>query len=130
MPVTATTLIPSTTFGSQSGNYDGSTSGFWSDPAKGDGYYGYADGLHTASWSIKSFTGKVTIQASLLETPTETDWFDVTLVDSAGTAQGTAQTYSTSTSHVAYNFTGNFVNVRAYISEWTEGSIVKVRFNY
>ena len=133
MPVTATRLIPSTTYGTSSGNYDidVSTSTFQSDAAKGDGYYGYADGLHTVSWDVNSFIGKITIQASLVETPTSTDWFDVTLVDPAGTDYTSPYDGSTAqTAHVAYNFTGNFVNVRASVTNFTAGSIVKVRFNY
>ena len=137
MPATATTLIPSTTNGTATGNYDGSSTWFYSDAAKGDGFYGYSDGLHTVSWQITDFVGKITIQASLVETPVDDaypdtpDWFDVVLVDPAGTASGTTQTYSSSTSsQVAFNFTGNFVNVRASISDWTAGSINKLRFNY
>ena len=130
MPATATTLIPSTTNGTATGNYDGSSTWFYSDAAKGDGFYGYSDGLHTVSWQLTGFTGKITIQASLVETPVDTDWFDVTLVDPAGTASGTLQTYTTESSHKAYNFTGNFVNVRASITDFTAGTINKLRFNY
>ena len=130
MPATATTLIPSTTNGTATGNYDGSSTWFFSDAAKGDGFYGYSDGLHTASWQLTDFTGKITIEASLVETPVSTDWFDVTLVDPAGTASGTIQTYTTESSHKAYNFTGNFVNVRASITDFTAGTINKLRFNY
>jgi len=130
MPATATTLIASTTHGTATGNYDGSSIAFQSDSAKGDGYYGYSDGLHTVSWQLTGFTGTITIQASLVETPGSTDWFDVTLVDPAGTASGTSQAYSTETSHKAFNFTGNFVNIRASITSFTAGTINKLRFNY
>jgi len=130
MPATATTLIATTTHGTSTGNYDGSSVAFQSDPAKGDGYYGYADGLHTVSWQLIAFTGKITIQASLVETPTSADWFDVTLSDPAGTASGTLQTYTTNTSHLAFNCTGNFVNIRASVTDFTAGTISKLRFNY
>lgn len=131
MPATAITLIPSTTHGTATGNYDGSSTDFYSDTAKADGYYGYADGFHTVSWHVTGLVGKITIQASLVESPTSTDWFDVQLVGPDGSAYteqydgSTAQTF-----HKAYNFTGNFVNVRAYVSNFTAGTINKIRFNY
>ena len=130
MPATATTLIATTTHGTATGNYDGSSVAFQSVSAKGDGFYGYSDGLHTVSWQLTGFTGTITIQASLVETPGSTDWFDVTLADPAGTASGTLQAYSTETSHKAFNFTGNFVNIRASITAFTAGTINKLRFNY
>ncbi|SVB70165.1 uncharacterized protein METZ01_LOCUS223019 [marine metagenome] len=131
MPATATTLIPSTTNGTATGNYDGSSTWFYSDAAKGDGFYGYSDGLHTVSWDVASFIGDITIQASLVETPTTDDWFDVTMTDPAGTVYTSPYDGSTAqTAHVAYNFTGNFVNVRASVTNFTAGSINKLRFNY
>ena len=131
MPATATTLIASTTHGTATGNYDGSSIDFQSDSAKGDGYYGYSDGLHTVSWQVTSFVGDITIQASLVETPTNDDWFDVAMTDPAGTTYTSPYDGSTAqTAHVAYNFTGNFVNVRASVKNFTAGSINKLRFNY
>ena len=48
MPATTTvTLLTTTTFGTSAGNYDGSSATFDSDKVKGDGYYGFADGVHT-----------------------------------------------------------------------------------
>ena len=131
MPATATTLIASTTHGTATGNYDGSSIAFQSDSAKGDGYYGYSDGLHTVSWQVTSFIGDIKIQASLVETPGTGDWFDVTITDPAGTTYTSPYDGSTAqTAHVAYNFTGNFVNVRASITNFTAGTINKLRFNY
>jgi hypothetical protein len=131
MPATATTLIASTTHGTATGNYDGSSIAFQSDSAKGDGYYGYSDGLHTVSWQVTSFIGDIKIQASLVETPGTGDWFDVTMTDPAGTTYTSPYDGSTAqTAHVAYNFTGNFVNVRASITNFTAGTINKLRFNY
>ena len=131
MPATATTLIPSTTNGTATGNYDGSSTWFYSDAAKGDGFYGYSDGLHTVSWDVASFIGDIKIQGSLVETPTTDDWFDITMTDPAGTTYTSPYDGSTAqTAHVAYNFTGNFVNVRASVTNFTAGSINKLRFNY
>jgi len=36
---------------------------------KGNGYYGQADGRHTALFSVTGFTGTITIQGSLVTSP-------------------------------------------------------------
>lgn len=108
---------------------DGSTL-FHSNPEKGDGYFGAADGLHTVTYTMTSnFNGTATVQATLATMPLESDWF---LVD------GTAKSYATNnTSTLAVtqfvNFTGNFVWVRASIqrsADLTNGSVLFVNYNH
>ena len=104
---------------------DGSTTttldhtGFVTDKAKGDGYYSQPDGVHTVAYQVLNrgdstddFNGTVKMQGSLATTPTEDDWFDIS---------GTTFTSDTSTKIASYNFTGNFVWVRAKV-ETTNGS--------
>ena len=57
MPATSATLISTTTNGTPTGNYDGSSIAFYSDEVKGDGYYGYTDGLHTVAYFLNAFVG-------------------------------------------------------------------------
>lgn len=113
---------------------------YTSNAVKGDGYYGRSDGLHTVVWNLIGFRGTITIQGSLATDPSATDWVDIRLnsettftADTTGlvTVGSISQvTYSTSTtSAVAYNFTGNFVWVRAKITNWTTGSIESIRVN-
>ena len=98
---------------------DGSTSttldhtGFVTDKAKGDGYYSQVDGAHTVAYQVVNlgdstddFNGTIKMQGSLATTPTEDDYFDIS---------GTTLTSDQSTTNVAYNFTGNFVWVRAKV---------------
>lgn len=111
-----------------------------SNPIKGDGYFGGSDGLHTAQVSISDFIGKVEIQGTLSSTPEEIDWFTVELgtgnlsMDTTGViseANITSAEYRTATSNVkSYNFTGNYVWVRAKISDWTEGTVNSIRINH
>jgi hypothetical protein len=115
------TLIPSTAHGSVVGNYDGTSSGFASDHYRGDGYYGYADGLHTVAYFVDGFVGVIKIQASLATDPTENDWFDV---DSTSYGDGVTAV----SDPVTYNFTGNFVWIRAAVSDFTAGTINKVQY--
>lgn len=113
---------------------------FASDPIKGDGYFGSSDGLHTAQVNITDFIGKVEVQGTLASAPTDTDWFTVELgtgnftMDTTGLINETNITsveYTTATSIVkTYNFTGNFVWVRAKVSNWTEGTVNNIRINH
>ena len=117
MPATTSiTLIPTTTFGSSAGNYDGSSASFNGDKVKGDGYYGFSDGVHTVQTRVTSLVGTIKIQGSLKKDPADTDWVDVVTVnDSDGS---TAITNS-----FLNNFTGNFVWIRVAVSSFTAGTI-------
>jgi len=96
--------------------------GVYSVKHKGDGFYGYTDGLHTSAYHLNALVGTVKMQATLASTPTTSDWFDV---------DGTSVTYaSAETSNKGYNFTGNFVWVRAVLTGMTAGSVVKILYNY
>lgn len=48
-------------------------------PVKGDGYYGFSDGLHTISVKLDDFVGRLYIEATLELHPTEADWFPIML---------------------------------------------------
>ena len=100
-------------------NSDGSTvttldhTGFVTDKAKGDGYYSQPDGVHTVAYQVVNrgdstddFNGTIKMQGSLATTPTEDDWFDIA---------NTTLTSDLSTTISSFNFTGNFVWVRAKI---------------
>ena len=98
---------------------DGSTSttldhtGFVTDKAKGDGYYSQPDGVHTVAYQVVNrgdstddFNGSIKMQGSLATTPTEDDYFDIS---------GTTYTSDLSTTIASFNFTGNYVWVRAKV---------------
>lgn len=80
------------------------------DKARGDGFYGYSDGLHTVSFHVNNFTGRIWLQATLLEDPTDDDWFNIALATSTEYLQLNAS----STTQGA-TFTGNFVYIRAVV---------------
>ena len=100
-------------------NSDGSTTttldhtGFVTDKAKGDGYYSQPDGVHTVAYQVVNrgdstddFNGSIKMQGSLATTPTEDDYFDIS---------GTTYTSDLSTTIASFNFTGNYVWVRAKV---------------
>lgn len=110
-----------------------------SDKVKGDGYYGMSDGLHTIMIDLNGFIGSIKIQGSLAQEPTEADWFMIELdrgavsLDTTGKASAlveTSLTYtSAETSIKSYNATGNFVWIRADISDWSAGTISRIELN-
>lgn len=136
---TTVTLIPTTSHGTALGNYDGSSLDFSSDKVKGDGYYGFSDGMHTVAWRVSGIVGTVKIQGSLVQDPADTDWVDIDLREADGnfsaTADGlisevttTSQVYATATTESrVYNVKGNFVWIRANISNFTAGTINTVQ---
>lgn len=106
---------------------DGSTTttidhvGFVSDKFKGDGYFSKPDGMHTVSYKVSStLTGSIKMQGSLATDPGNDDWFDI-----GDTQLDTDQ----SSTMFSYNFTGNFVWVRAKASSITAGTITSILLN-
>lgn len=110
------------------------------DKFKGDGFYGQADGSHTVQWNLYNFVGTIGIQASLEILPSETDWFLVPLgsseyvIDTTGKVSKSTKNkfeYTASTSGVfGYNFIGNYVWIRAYITNWTAGTVNSINLSH
>jgi hypothetical protein len=121
---------------------DSTTETVTGDKYKGDGYYGRSDGLHTVQVNLNGFIGQVEIQGTLAVDPTDEDWFTVSLggtvtstVDTTGliSSASTAVTINYSqneTSVKTYNFTGNYVWLRAKVSNWTDGTINSIALNH
>ncbi len=78
--------------------------------AQGDGYYGFNDGLHTVSFHMNNFTGRIYLEATLMENPEPSDWFLIEMQTSHPYLQ-----YSNHTGAIGISFTGNFVWLRASV---------------
>jgi len=110
-----------------------------SEKVKGDAYFGTTDGLHTVMIDLAGFIGTIKIQGSLADDPAETDWFDAQLNDGELNVDTTGKVTETvvesisytlaETSIRVYNTTGNFVWLRANISDWTAGTITRIEMN-
>ena len=95
------------------------------DKFKGDGYYGRSDGLHTIQINLSGFLGDVQLQGTLAVDPTADDWFTIRL-GSGQTIDTTGKIFNAITSKLeytanetsskTYNFTGNYVWIRIYVS--------------
>ena len=108
-------LLPQTTFGIAS-----TVTG---NALPGASYYMSSQDLQTVTWSVTSFKGTITIQASLVDTPsTDNHWFttfNVVYNDQAGT-----------TINSFHNITGNFIWIRAVINNFTQGTVDHVKVSY
>ena len=114
--ITTTTLLATTTVGSETGNYDGSATSFNSDKVKGDGYYGFADGVHTVQSRVTALIATVKLQATLATTPTDADWVDIESIVNGDGSTAITNGYLT-------NFTGNYVWIRVAVTNFTSGTI-------
>ena len=93
---------------------------------KGDGYYGRSDGFHSVQYNLAGFIGTVVMQATLAVDPATEDWFTLST-----TEHTSADVESTEADGgFIYNFTGNYVWVRAYINNWTDGTVSSVYLNH
>ena len=129
-----------TILSNQSHPGDSTITTFTGEKYKGDGYYGRADGLHTIHTNLTGFVGKIEIQGTLAIDPTSDDWFTVELgtgsltVDTTGLISKANITFveydEAITITDTYNFTGNYVWVRAYVSNWTEGTVNYIKLNH
>jgi hypothetical protein len=109
------------------------------DKFKGDGYYGRSDGLHTIQINLSGFLGDVQLQGTLAVDPTADDWFTIRL-GSGQTIDTTGKIFNAITSKLeytanetsskTYNFTGNYVWIRVYVSNWTDGTVNSIQLNH
>jgi len=63
----------------------------------------------------------------LATNPTADDWFDIVATEHVSTSNDS--TSSTSDGGFVYNFTGNYVWVRAYVT-YTDGAVNSVKLNH
>jgi hypothetical protein len=82
-------------------------------------YYLGASNLQTLTWNFTAVTANVSIQASLSEDPATSDWFEVLAIPGA-----------TLTENSFDNLSGNFVWLRAVVSNFTTGVIQYIKVSY
>lgn len=128
---------------------DSSTQTVRGDKFKGDGYYSRDDGLHTVQISLLNFVGLIEIEGTLGVDPDDpfytncndgTDWSPVLVekpicVSTTGLWQTEIVPFrleynNPETSIKVYNFIGNYTWIRAFITEWTGGTINSMKMNH
>jgi len=82
-----------------------------SDKVRGDSFYGYTDGLHTMAFYLAGFIGKIYVEGTLANAPTESDWFAINLDGATVPLVYAAATTTT----IARSFEGNFIFLRVRV---------------
>lgn len=122
MKTTTLQLLPTTSHGVPSGNYDGSTEDWSGVDQKAANYYGGFGSLQTVAFFLNGFQGKIHIEATLDSEPVlDTDWFSV--YDFNSNASPTTQNFSN-------NVSGNFTWIRARVENFQAGTIQQVAVSY
>ena len=122
MKTTTLELLPTTTYGTPSGNYDGSSQDWSGDRQQAAKYYGGFGGLQTIAYYLNGFQGRIKIEATLDSDPTtDAAWFKVNEFDSTST---------TTTNNFSVNITGNFTWIRANVEDFDAGTITKLYMSY
>jgi hypothetical protein len=122
MKTTVLQLLPTTTYGTPSGNYDGSSQDWAGAPQKAANYYGGFGDLQTVAFFLQDFQGSITIEASLDSEPQEDGhWFRVNDVNAITTAV---------TQNFSVNIPGNFTWIRARVDGFEAGTITKITLSY
>lgn len=119
--MTTLTLLSETTYGTESGNYDGSTANFAGDAIRAADYYRLMNASQTVIFALNDFEGVIVIQGTLVKEPADTDWLDLYEIP----ADSSAITVNSSTT-----VTGNFVWLRASVSGFIGGTVETITVTY
>ncbi len=121
MTTSSTFLLDNVVYGTPSGNYDGSSADFNSDGVKGVGYYAGQGGIQTLGIRSTGLVGIITLQATLDNEWQTANWFDI---------YEYGDNVTPLTDHTSITVTGNFVWVRARITEFDAGTINFINITY
>jgi len=122
MKTTTLQLLPTTSHGTPSGNYDGSSQDWAGEQQQAANYYGGFGTLQTIAFYLSGFQGRIRIEATLDSEPTvDSNWFQVYDFDSES---------SPTTNNFPTNIHGNFAWIRARVENFTAGTITKVMLSY
>ena len=111
---TTQTLVDAVTYGSASGNYDGSSQDWYSNAVPAANYYGGQGALQTITYRLQDFVGIITIHATLNDLKESAPWFEVATYSDGITVE---------TGTIPVNVVGNFTWLRAEITEFSSGTI-------
>ena len=122
MKTTTLQLLPTTTYGTPSGNYDGSSEDWSGEIQQAANYYGGFGDLQTVAFFLNGFQGRIRVEASLETLPVaDSEWFRVYNFDT---------TSEPTTNNFSININGNFTWMRANVEDFSQGTITKLMLSY
>lgn len=121
MAITTLAILANTTYGTPSGNYDGSSLSFISDPQKAVDYYQGQGSIQTVFFHVTAFPGIIRLQATLDYEADQANWFELYEYGDGSTEL---------TEYLPVTFTGNFTWVRVIVEQFDSGTINGVNISY
>jgi hypothetical protein len=114
-------ILQNVVYGQASGNYDGSSQDFYSDPVRAANYYGGQGSIQTINLRTNNFVGNITFQATLNDQPSiQAAWFEISAYSSP-----------VATNDIWVNtVTGNFTFIRARVTDFDSGTIESAVLTY
>jgi hypothetical protein len=111
---TTQTLLPTTI-------YDGTTNIIIGTAVPAANYYGGQGSAQTALIQVTGFIGNITLQGTLNDWTEQALWFDI---------ESYGNTSTPTTDSTAINMIGNFVWIRAKVTDFTGGTINSANLVY
>jgi len=122
MAITRDTILTTTEYGIPSGNYDGSSQDWYSDPVKAANYYRGQGFIQTVTFSVTGFEGTMIVEATLDADPAQATWFDTFVY-------GDGSTIPLSDYHPEA-IQGNFTWMRVRVEGFSGGTINSITIAY
>ena len=122
MVIQRATILSTTVYGEASGNYDGSSQDWSSDPVKAANYYRGQGGIQTIAFTVTDFEGMMHLEATLDSDPAEATWFETFVFGDGSTAP--------LTDYHPEAVLGNFTWMRVRVSGFSGGTINSVTIAY
>lgn len=122
MAITRDTILTTTEYGVPSGNYDGSSQDWSSDPVKAANYYRGQGFIQTVTFSVTGFEGTMTVEATLDADPADATWFETFTYGDGSTIP--------LTDYHPEAILGNFTWMRIKVTGFSGGTINSVTIAY
>ena len=122
MAITRETILTTTEYGVPSGNYDGSSQDWSSDPVKAANYYRGQGFIQTVTFSVTGFEGTMTVEATLDADPADATWFETFTYGDGSTIP--------LTDYHPEAILGNFTWMRIKVTGFSGGTINSVTIAY
>jgi hypothetical protein len=120
--MTTATILDTTTYGTPSGNYDGSSQDWISDARLASNYYRGQGGVQTVLFDVANFEGTMYLEATLDTDPAQAAWFRTFVYGDGSTTP--------LTDYHPESVVGNFTWMRVRVEGFSGGTINTVTITY